>query len=584
MMLTLTGPLLAADTLPGIVPAWSLLIPAVILLLGALGCLLLGRLLPSRNFCGELSLLAIVTAGGLSADCRPMATWLANALSLQTHAFSTTASAPVAADPLSWLLQSFLLVLGALMVLGLLDSPLPPRRIAWRYGLLLIALAAGLVLVVANDLLVMQLALALLDVSLFLSLWIEPDYPGMPETVLKFAYSRLLAGVLIFIGSGILLMLCGTTNITLAREILTASYQPESVLMAIGQISWLGFWAVGFLFVGLSIPCGYAPGHLAFGDVCEGASYWHQGQLSTIPKVAALAVLVRLPIQSSESLAQWGVLLAPVLAAFTCLAGVILAWREQRIRRILAWTTVSQTGLVLVAYGVGCSDRLYPEQSLELTASGLPGISAAYFTLFSLLLATLGLCLTLSHLSSERRKIDYVEDLNGLIRRHRLAALTTTVCLLSLAGCPPLPGFWSRIVVLVAVWNAHTVSPTTMFLEPNFALVGSVMIALVATLLLVAIYLRLLSAVLFAPPIGQLAPRTGQSSMAAAVFAAAILCGIGLLPGPIVGYMSRGIDRHAVTAEPPAAGQTDGSHHGKTQAIGQPGYVGAFHGDPRLRP
>jgi NADH-quinone oxidoreductase subunit N len=190
----------------------------------------------------------------------------------------------------------------------------------------------------------------------------------------------------------------------------------------------------------------------------------------------------------------------------------------------MAYSSIAHGGYLLIGLAAASA----------ATATGQPaagGAAAMCFYLLVYALASMGVFVALAYLSSARREVNDVEELAGLARGEPLVAAALAVCLLSLAGLPPLAGFWGKLqlfssAVQLAVAPAGGGVPL-WFLA--LAVIGALNAAIAA-----AYYLRIVGAMYFQPAVQPLAPAGGPAARVAALLLAAAVLAAGVLPGRLV--------------------------------------------------
>jgi NADH:ubiquinone oxidoreductase subunit 5 (subunit L)/multisubunit Na+/H+ antiporter MnhA subunit len=200
--------------------------------------------------------------------------------------------------------------------------------------------------------------------------------------------------------------------------------------------------------------------------------------------------------------------------------------REIRVPGLLAYAGMSQVGLVLVGLSVGCWEAAHPAAAAGGGLTG--GIAAAGFQLAASLLAMVGLGAVLAYLTRRDRPLVYLDDLAGLVRSEPLAAGCALVFLLSLAGMPPFPGFWGRLLIVGSAFSVTT-GPEAPGPDRGFVMLAGV--ALLSTLSTAAVYFRIVRILFFEPQAGRQRPAGGRAALAAGVLAAVLTVGAGLFPG-----------------------------------------------------
>jgi len=208
-----------------------------------------------------------------------------------------------------------------------------------------------------------------------------------------------------------------------------------------GQPSTMAYLAVGLMFVGLGFKVASAPFHVWTPDVYEGSPAPVVALMSTGPKAAAFAVLLRVLFATGAPGWFWMVWLSAVLSMSL---GNIGALVQQNVKRLLAYSSIAHAGYLLVAFA----------------AAKQVGISAAIFYAASYAAMNVGAFAVVSHLASTGEKYVTLADYAGLGRRSPLLAAILTVFLLSLIGIPVTGGFFAKFYVFSAALQSNLVGLT----------------------------------------------------------------------------------------------------------------------------
>ena len=192
------------------------------------------------------------------------------------------------------------------------------------------------------------------------------------------------------------------------------------------------------MFVGLGFKVAAAPFHVWTPDVYEGAPSPVVGFMSTAPKAAVFAVLLRIMFEADAPGRVW---LIWVVAALSMTLGNIGALVQDNVKRLLAYSSIAHAGYLLVAYAA-------------LPNNGIP---AAMFYTASYAAMNVGAFAVISHVAGEGERYVTVEDYEGLGRRSPLLAATLTIFLLSLIGIPITGGFFAKFYVFSAALQANLV-------------------------------------------------------------------------------------------------------------------------------
>src|SRR5437867_6146499 len=268
---------------------------------------------------------------------------------------------------------------------------------------------------------------------------------------------------------------------------------------------------MALMFVGLGFKVASAPFHIWTPDVYEGAPATIVGLMSTGPKAAVFAVLLRIFFQANAPGRFW---LIWVSAALSMTIGNIAALVQTNIKRLLAYSSIAHAGYLLVAFAV-------PQDALANI-----GISAAMFYTAAYAAMNVGAFAVVSHFAAAGERYVALEDYAGLGRRSPLLAATFTIFLLSLIGIPITGGFFAKFYVFSAALQAN--------------LVGLVIIGVLNSAVGAYYYLRVMVVMYMREPREEAplppVPIGLRTALTLTVFATIYL---GILPGRVLEYASR---------------------------------------------
>jgi NADH-quinone oxidoreductase subunit N len=219
----------------------------------------------------------------------------------------------------------------------------------------------------------------------------------------------------------------GSTNIAAIRDKLSS-----------GDIGLLPYIAAALMFVGIGFKVAAAPFHVWTPDVYEGAPAPITGLMSTGPKAAAFAVLIRILIETHAPGWFW---LLWISAALSMTIGNLGAFVQDNVKRLLAYSAIAHAGYLLVAF----------------TASRELAIAPAMFYMAAYAATNVGAFAVVSHFANAEEKYVTLEDYAGLGRKSPTLAATLTFFLMSLIGIPITGGFFAKFYVLNAALNSGTV-------------------------------------------------------------------------------------------------------------------------------
>ncbi|MGE5195467.1 MAG: NADH-quinone oxidoreductase subunit N, partial [Deltaproteobacteria bacterium] len=370
------------------------------------------------------------------------------------------------------------LVVGALFVLFSMQSQSESKTAAEFYGMLLLVHAGMMLVSAAADLVLMFVSLELISIPTYVLLYLgRKDYASQEAATKYFLLSVLSAAVLLY-GFAFLYGLTGTTRLDAIQQVLSDAYKAGEEGTPGRGGSALGIVALVLIAAGLGFKLAAVPFHFYAPDVYEGTSAFMAGLLAVVPKAAALFALVRVLSQAMVGFETTGQQLMLILAGITMTGGNCLALLQTNVRRMLAYSSIAHAGYMLIGISVGFWESWNPRLSLDgtgvLQGMGLPGgVQASELYLLAYALTTVGLFGVLAYLGRPGKQIDHIDDLTGLAKTHPFAAVAAALFLFSLAGIPPLPGFWGKLSVFAAALGVRqSVSSTLFEVHPAFAVLA----------------------------------------------------------------------------------------------------------------
>src|SRR5690606_1499271 len=444
-----------------------LALPEILLLIMAGTVLLIDAFSKSetRHATFLLSLASLVIVTGISI------------LQWNAGVSGTTFSGLFVVDPLAHFLKvvSYLAVIATLIYgRGYNEARDMTRNGGELYSLTLFALLGQMVMISAGSLLTVYLGLELMSFALYALVAVRRDHLPSSEAAMKyFVLGSMASGVLLY-GMSMIYGATGTLDLTRIAEVIGAG-QAERLPMVFGVV---------FIVTGLGFKLATAPFHMWSPDVYQGAPTSVTLIVAAAPKLAALAITLRLLIDGLHGLAvDWQPMLI-VLAVLSLIIGNLTAIVQTNFKRLLAYSTISHMGFVLLGLLAGVSDG-------STDAPGLAHGSALFYMVIYVLttLVTFGLILLLSHRGFE---CENIADLKGLNRRSPIMAAMLMLSMFSLAGIPPLAGFYAKLAVLQAVIGAGHI--WLAVLAVVFSLIGAFY------------YLRVVKVAYFDEPEGETGP------------------------------------------------------------------------------
>jgi NADH-quinone oxidoreductase subunit N len=338
----------------------------------------------------------------------------------------------VVSDPMGHWLKCFATI--AVMVTLVYSRPYAADRDMMRGGeifsLSLFALLGMSMMISGQNFIVIYLGLELLTLSSYALVALRRDNTQATEAAMKyFVLGAMASGFLLY---GMSMMYGATGSLELSAVLKAiASGQVNHQVLVFGLV---------FIVAGLAFKIGAVPFHMWIPDVYQGAPTAATLMIGGAPKLAAFAILVRLLVEGMLPLAfDWQQMLA-LLAIGSLLIGNLTAIAQTNLKRMLANSTISQMGFVLLGFVAGVING---ETTLAANA-----YSSAMFYMVSYVLTTLAAFGIIMLLARQGFESEEVTDLAGLNQRSPLYAGVMAICLFSMAGIPPMVGFYAKLSVL----------------------------------------------------------------------------------------------------------------------------------------
>jgi len=364
------------------------------------------------------------------------------------------------------------------------------------YGLILLGAVGMCLMSSAVELVLIFIALEISSISTYVLAGFRRRAAISSEASLKYFLLGSFATAFFLYGVAMMFGATGSTSITVIGQVLRS-----------GQIPVLAYVGIALMFVGLGFKVAAAPFHVWTPDVYEGAPAPVVGFMSTAPKAASFAVLLRIMFEANAPGRLW---LIWVAAALSMTLGNVGALVQSNVKRLLAYSSIAHAGYTLVAFA-------------SLPNNGIP---AAMFYTASYAAMNVGAFAVVSHFAGAGERYVSLDDYAGLGRRSPLLAATLTIFLLSLIGIPMTSGFFAKFYVFSAALQANLVGLTII------GVLNSAVGAYYYLRIIVMMYMR--EAREEAPA----APISASLGVALAISVAATLY-LGILPGRVLEYAAR---------------------------------------------
>ncbi len=293
------------------------------------------------------------------------------------------------------------------------------------FSLVLFAMLGMMVMISASNFLTLYLGLELLSLSLYAMVALQRDSVAATEAAMKFFVLGALASGFLLYGMSLIYGVTGSLDVARVTEIIHGGVANSTVLV-VGLV---------FIIAGIGFKLSVAPFHMWVPDVYQGAPTAVVLFIGSAPKLAAFGFVIRILVDGLEGMvADWQGMLI-ILAVLSMAVGNLAAIVQTNIKRMLAYSTISHMGFMLLGFIGGDGN----------------GYSSSMFYVVVYVIMTLGIFGMIMLLSREEFEVERLDDFKGLNRRNPWYAFITLLFMFSLAGVPPTVGFYAKLSVLQAI-------------------------------------------------------------------------------------------------------------------------------------
>lgn len=406
------------------VPAINLLLlaPVLIVLGGGVLAMVIDLFVPTntRSWAAWVSLITLLLALG-----QTISMW-----GFSGGTFTPQGGSPMlVVDNYATFLNLTLILTG---ILAILISVSYLQRVgldkAEYYMLMLFSLAGMMLMGMANDLILVFLALEVLSIPLYILSGFAWPRPDSEEAAMKYFLLGAFSSAIFVFGIAMAYGATGTTSL-------------PGILAALNVNEALGLTAVAFLLVGFAFKVAAVPFHMWTPDVYEGAPTTVTAFMSVGAKVAGFAAMIRVFVTALSGMSDVWVGAVVILATLTLIVGNLLAIVQKNIKRMLAYSSIAHAGFILIAVASSYNNP--------------NGVSAALFYMFAYLFTNLGAFAVVIAVEHKQGEGIMLNDYKGLAARHPWLALAMAFMMLSLAGVPPTGGFSAKFYVFRAALESQ---------------------------------------------------------------------------------------------------------------------------------
>ena len=296
----------------------------------------------------------------------------------------------------------------------------------------LFAVLGMMIMISAKTMLLIYLGLELLSLAMYAMVAFRRDDGKASEAAMKYFVLGAIASGMLLYGMSIIYGVTGSLHI----DHIATYMNTHEVMQNIGLLLGLSF-----IIVGLGFKLGVVPFQMWIPDVYDGSPTAVTLFLGTAPKIAAFAMIMRLLVEGLGEMVQGWQQILSMLAALSFIIGNVVAIAQTNIKRMLAYSTISHMGFVL----------------LGIIAGNEMGYAASMFYIITYSIIAMGAFGIIILLSRNDYEADQLTDLKGLSTRHPWYAFMMMLFMFSMAGVPPTVGFYAKLSVIQAVVSAEIV-------------------------------------------------------------------------------------------------------------------------------
>ncbi|MGA0939915.1 MAG: NADH-quinone oxidoreductase subunit NuoN [Burkholderiaceae bacterium] len=305
------------------------------------------------------------------------------------------------------------------------------------FTLSLFALLGMYIMMSGHHFVVLYLGLELLTLSSYALVALRRDNANASEAAMKYFVLGAMASGFMLYGLSMMYGATGSLDVAVVSQQLTTG-AADSRVLALGVV---------FVVAGLAFKLGAAPFHMWVPDVYDGAPTAVTLMIAGAPKLAAFAIVMRLLVEGMLPMAlDWQQMLG-ILAVASLLVGNLAAIAQTNVKRMLAFSTIAQMGFVLLGMVAGVNDGT--------ASNALNAYSATMFYMVTYVLTTLATFGVILLLNQSNFEVEKLSDLAGLNQRSPMMAGVLAASMFSLAGVPPMVGFYAKLSVLQALLESN---------------------------------------------------------------------------------------------------------------------------------
>lgn len=408
------------SSVPNVVPA----LPEIFLALTAMALLMMGVFQNTSESDGEVRVSRMISRLGIITLVLVMLL-----VATVSGATLTTFGGMFVSDPFAVFFK-VLVLLASVMALVLSQDYLEQQKIArFEYAILILFATLGMMMMIsASNMMSLYMGLEMQSLSLYVIASFNRDDSRSTEAGLKYFVLGAVASGMLLYGISLVYGYSGTTDFTALGSMFAGdAHAPLGLIVGIV-----------FILAGLSFKISAVPFHMWTPDVYEGAPTPVTAFFATAPKIAAMALLVRVMIEPFGDLAGHWQQIVILISIASMLLGAFAAIGQTNIKRLMAYSAIGHAGYALV--GLAAADE-----------AGVRGI-LIYMAIY--LFMNMGAFACILTMRRGDKMVENISDLAGMSKTHPLIAAALAVFMFSMSGIPPLAGFFSKLYVFLAAINS----------------------------------------------------------------------------------------------------------------------------------
>src|SRR5712692_10092129 len=413
-----------------------LLSPELSLTLLALAVMMVDLFVKRRVVTAAVALIGLIIPLAFSIS---LAVMIANNTLAKNHAFSKM----LVVDSYAVFFQIVFLIIAAVMILASYSYVGKYVKAEGEfYTLMLLSLTGMMLMATTGELISIYISLELTSIPLYVMAGLIRGSERSAEASVKYVLLGAMSSAILLYGFALLYGLTGTTDLKGIATAIASSVQTGYLIVLVAAV---------LILAGFGFKISAVPFHMWAPDIYEGSPTPATAFFSVGSKAAGFAALIRVFIDGGLGQVNLASLVVTVsiIAILTMTLGNVVAAVQSNVKRLMAYSSIAQAGYILVGFIASLSSTT-PAGSK--TVANAAGNSAVLFFILVYVLTNLGAfsgIIALAHATGG----ELIEDFRGLAKRAPLLSAGTALCLLSLAGIPPMAGFVSKVFIFTAAWG-----------------------------------------------------------------------------------------------------------------------------------